>query len=99
VPSNWSFIFSARAVESLISPPIAFVNYNVSAKQSQVNTHRILPTYLLQHAHLPTHNPNLLIILALQLIKHRIRILALLVRSRSPKPSVPTAPPALPKTI
>lgn len=26
VPSNWSFIFSARAVESLISPPIAFVN-------------------------------------------------------------------------
>jgi hypothetical protein len=99
VPSNWSFIFSARAVESLISPPIAFVNYNVSAKQSQVNTHRILPTYLLQHAHLPTHNPNLLIVLALQLIKHRIRILALLVRSRSPKPSVPTAPPALSKTI
>lgn len=26
VPSNWSFIFSARAVESLISPPMAFVN-------------------------------------------------------------------------
>jgi hypothetical protein len=26
VPSNWSFIFSARAVESLISPPIALVN-------------------------------------------------------------------------
>lgn len=26
VPSNWSFIFSAKAVESLISPPMAFVN-------------------------------------------------------------------------
>jgi hypothetical protein len=38
VPSNWSFIFSARAVESLISPPIAFVNYNVSAKHPR-STH------------------------------------------------------------
>ena len=56
----------------------------------------IPPTYLLQHAHLPTHNPNLLIILALELIKHSIRILALLVRSSSSKPSVPTASPALP---
>ena len=40
VPSNWSFIFSASAVESLISPPMAFVNYSAQS----------------QHFHNPIHN-------------------------------------------
>ena len=53
------------------------------------------PTHILQHPHLPTHNPNLLIILALQLIKHRIRILAFLVRRRRPKPAVAAPSAAL----
>ena len=54
-------------------------------------------THILQHPHLPTHNPNLLIVLALQLIQHRIRILALLIRRRGPETSqLSTASPAVP---
>jgi len=57
---------------------------------------RTTTTHILQHPHLPTHNPNLLIILTLQLIQHRIRILALLIRRRGPKPSVSAPSAALP---
>jgi hypothetical protein len=68
----------------------------VSALNPRIHhIHDTAQTYIFQHPHLPTHNPNLLIVLALELIQHRIRILALLVRGSRPEASVPTASPAL----
>lgn len=50
-------------------------------------------TNTLQHLHLLRHNPNLLVILTLKLIVHRIRISALLIRRRRPEATVSTPPP------
>jgi hypothetical protein len=52
-------------------------------------------THVLQHLDFPTHNPNLLIILTLQLIQHRIGVLAFLVRRSRPEPSVPATSPTI----
>lgn len=67
VPSNWSFIFSANAVLSLISVPMATV---ICYGQSSFMKHPG-PTHIFQHSHSLGHFANLLLILTLQLVQDR----------------------------
>lgn len=86
VLSNESFIFSASAVESRISSPMANVICVEPGRQHSAHVQRTharmccfslaVRTYIFQHLDLGAHAIQLLVILAFQLAQHRIAVLA-----------------------
>lgn len=62
--SNDRFIFSASAVESRISSPIALVSCSGLGSLKITIRGRVWATYILQHTHLGAHAFQLLIVLA-----------------------------------
>ena len=98
VPSKPSFIFSAKAVESLISSPIAIV-ICVTISLAIPTVCCIAVAHILQHLDLLRHDSHLLVVLALQLVVYCVRISPFLVRCRRPKPAVSAPPPSNISTI
>lgn len=97
VPSNWSFIFSANAVESRISSPIAIVSYyEISMPICNQISNSCQPgrTYILQHPHFLRHLAGFVIVLTFKLLHHRIAILALLVGRSWPKAAIAASSPS-----
>jgi hypothetical protein len=91
--SKPSFIFSARAEDSRISSPMATVICSSALATLPVLLvalgNREEQTHILQNPNLAQDPVHLLIILALELVEHRIAVLALAVRRRRPEPRPP----------
>ena len=93
VPSKLSFIFSANAVESRISSPIATVIFFPTLLSVVPHSfpHYISRTYILQHPDLLRHLAHMVIVLTLKLVDHGITVLSFPVGCSRPKTTVPIA--------